>query len=202
MSDYAVEIRIRNGPLRRAMREVGLTGSELARRAGVRPGVVSRYLLLKDAPILKNGELSENILKIAGVLRQLPEDLFPPQHMQKTLDRGVAEIEMSIEDVQQIVGPHYDEPLELIDMRNVIEKSLERLSPRYRECVEGYYGLNGESEKTLSEMAEEFDLSRGRVWQILQSAEKKLKDPWSPLRDKDIQDSVRARRGSVPLPIK
>lgn len=59
----------------------------------------------------------------------------------------------------------------------------ERLTPQEKEIITKYYGLDGEEPKSIVILADEYNVSKQRIDQILKKAIKKLKDPsvWNPL---------------------
>ena len=60
-------------------------------------------------------------------------------------------------------------------LKKEIHRSLSSISEKEREVVEFYFGLSGETPKTLEEIGEEFDLTRERVRQIKEKAIRRLK---------------------------
>ena len=57
-----------------------------------------------------------------------------------------------------------------IDGADAVERSMALLSPRTRRVIELRYGLKGESEHTLAEIAQTLNLTKMRVCQLEQSA--------------------------------
>jgi RNA polymerase sigma factor (sigma-70 family) len=71
------------------------------------------------------------------------------------------------------------------EMNNAIEKPLAGLKIREKKVIEMRFGLNDESQSTLSEIAEEIKTSKSRVGQIEAKAIRKLRHPSfaKPMRD-------------------
>ncbi len=60
-------------------------------------------------------------------------------------------------------------------LKKEIDRAISTLTPREADVLRLYFGLNGESPKTLEEIGEEFDLTRERVRQIKEKAIRRLK---------------------------
>jgi RNA polymerase sigma factor (sigma-70 family) len=185
--DYIVELKVRNGPLLRAMRRAGFyTASSLATAAGLYPSAVGMYLNLK-APALhaRTGDWRDGVIKISKCLRCLPEDLFPTQHYEHPLAKNIAEYEMSLDDVMALP----DSAASLIEHRTpetgileaedaeAINAVLETLRPREREIIERRFGFGGRDTELYREIADDWGVSVERVRQIHAKALRKLKQP-------------------------
>lgn len=61
------------------------------------------------------------------------------------------------------------------EMWEKVESALKTLKPREKQIIEMYYGLNDTPRKTQEQIGKEFNLSKGRVNQILQGALNKIR---------------------------
>lgn len=173
--DYILQVKVRNGPLLRRMREAGYpTASALAVAAGVEPGIVGAYLNLKKVPTTSDGSWRATILRIADCLRVLPEDLFPPQHIREALAQNTAETSISLDDIQRLTSAGEDEMLEIIDRRNALSRLLPVLDDRRRRIIEMRYGLDDGHPKAHAEIADALGVSKARVSQMEITAMRKL----------------------------
>lgn len=157
MSDFNVQVKVRNGRLLRAIRERYGSVTEMSRQSGVNLHTISLFVNLKYSPILKNGEWSEPAFDVSSALRCEPEDLWPEQLKRIAIRRNVAEIESSA--VQLAVeGP------ERINMiRDCLTKALgaSNINERHRFALQALAdGL------TLEETGVEMNVSRERARQL------------------------------------
>ena len=72
-------------------------------------------------------------------------------------------------------SPNPEKELLLESLQIEIERSLETLTTREADVVRLYFGLKGQSQMTLEEIGETFDLTRERVRQIKEKAIRRLK---------------------------
>jgi len=77
--------------------------------------------------------------------------------------------------------PDEDKKMHLI-IKKEISKVLDTISPRERDIIESYYGING-TPMTLEMIGEEYDLTKERIRQIKDKAIRKLRHHVEPLRD-------------------
>lgn len=180
--DYSIQVKVRNGPLLRAMRENGCwTVSALCIGMGT-PGrqcEVGDYLNLKKVPINPRGEWRPLVIRMADFLKRLPEDLFPPQHIHQALKTNVAEIDASLDDVAGLLADHGTPETALIEAgnRDVLYEALESLGPRRRRIIELRFGLGGEEPLTLKQVGKVMGISGDRVRQMEVGALAKLRRP-------------------------
>lgn len=182
MSDYVVQIKVKNAPMLRAMRAMGFaSAAELSRACGVDQSRLGEYLNLKRSPMLQDGMWRDDFMRIAEVLRAMPADLFPPQHLQAPLRKNTAETEMRF---SELAGPDIaaawlsspEDKLISDDVRQKLKDAMDALPDRYRYVLESRFGLMG-PEKTLDEVGADLGLSRERVRQMEARALRKIKHP-------------------------
>ena len=70
---------------------------------------------------------------------------------------------------------HDDEPIVIGETTMVIEDLLELLDPRQRDVIVHFYGLNGQTPKTMVELSKQLGVSRERIRQIREVAERRMR---------------------------
>ena len=113
--DYLIEVRVKNGYLHGKMREMGFeTNVALSEKSGVDPSRISEFLNLRSYPMSrKTGEWLSGVMQLAEALDCVPEDLFPPQHLQNPLQKNKAEFELNLDEFTMLAGDDTPETLML-----------------------------------------------------------------------------------------
>lgn len=161
MTDFAVKVTVRNARILRAMKAAGFnSNADLARFIGTEPGRVGELLNFKRKPIA-NGDWSTLAMDISSALRIEPEHLWP-HHMRDLLTaRNSVEAEIDAEQLAQIAAPtnmEIDKPL--------LTKLVAAIThPKRRAMIEARFGLTGEPEQTLEDIAKDFRVTRERIRQ-------------------------------------
>lgn len=179
--DYIAQVKIRNGPMLRAMRQAGYHTSADLCRADPRLTATSvgEMLNIKTPAVNKNGSWRVRALYMSELLKCLPEDLFPPQHIDRPLERNTAEFEISVDEVAGfLTSAETPETLMIAAERKATALAmLDDLTPRERKVIEMRYGFDGD-ESTLADVGAAMGgISRERVRQIEQQALRRLKHP-------------------------
>jgi transcriptional regulator with XRE-family HTH domain len=157
-TDFIVSIKVRNGRLLRAIRAKYGTTAEMARQTGISVSALSGLLTMRISPLLKSGEWATVAFDVSSALLTEPEELWPAHVAKIKIARNEREIDMSMEDVQDMIaGP------EFVNANLLLEKWTKGLSDR------GVMALvlhsNG---ATLDDMGKEFGgITRERARQIL-----------------------------------
>jgi hypothetical protein len=176
MSDYAISIKVRNGRIRRRIAECGFSSvNELCRKSGLCPREIGELLNLKVPPLTQTGSWRRSATALADVLGCTCEELF--SETQRTLalrdNRGeclITEAEL-LKLSSRVERPLLENPgeqlLEDADEHrkiDVIRRALDalQLTVRDRRIIEGNFGIGCE-ERTLADLALEFDVSRETV---------------------------------------
>lgn len=180
--DYIVQIKVRNGPLLRAMRQAGFKSAlALARSSGSLYGDVLQFLSLEKAPVDKRtGLWRQSVLRIADTLGCAPEDLFPQQHYRETLRITSGEIDASLEDITPYLSRVEQNPqklLESAEAMTALTRFLNTLPPKERYVIDRRFGLDGDEPETLREIGEKLDVGPERVRTIESNALRKLMHP-------------------------
>lgn len=161
MTDFAVKISVRNARLLRAMKAAGYaTQSDLARAMGRHQSHVNALFTFRASPLLASGEWSETAMDISSMLRVEPEDLWPEQMKRVRMAKNSCEVLMSSDEVRELEAPRKTE----ID-KVALNRLLATLPSRERKVLELRYGLAGDGDLTLEEVAKEFGVTRERIRQ-------------------------------------
>jgi transcriptional regulator with XRE-family HTH domain len=180
MSDYAISIRVRNARIRRKIAECGFRNvSELCRLAGLNPSAISALLNLRVPPLTHTGAWRRTALALAEVLGCTCEELFSVTQRTLVLRTNPRECTVTESELwklcRRIERPLIEDPGErLLDDSDeyskgaVVRRALDelRLTQRSRKIIEGYFGIDCD-EKTLSDLALEFNVCRQAIEQSL-----------------------------------
>ena len=139
-SDYIVELRIRNGYMRKQMLAKGYySNAELSRASGVSQTRVGTFMNLKVAPIKKSGDWVVGVEEIAVVLKCLPEDLFTPQHLEQPLEKNRAELEMDLDQILAISNSSPETLLLAKNAKNTLSDAIDSLGQREAKAIREYF---------------------------------------------------------------
>lgn len=179
--DYILDIKIRNGPLLRAIRMRGFKSAKaFAEATGFGYPTLCAYLALRYVPICKTG-WKRSALALAKLLRLPPDSLFPEQHLEHALAKSRGEIEVSREDLcLMLAGPEpsdAEHDLEVAQVHGRLADMLHGLPPRQMKVLEERFGLRTGVEKTFRQLADESGVTPERIRQIERRALRKLRHP-------------------------
>ena len=182
MTDYRVQIKVRNARLLRAIERAGhQPGQIFAREVGISyTGHLLPYLNLKRTPFDENGDLRPCAEMLCVFLNRLPDELWSEEQRYPLLTNA-AEIELSAASVHELLASPSDcaDPLSLLEKKQTaqaIDALLDRLTPREAEVLRLRHGIDGEP-MNLEEMAKAKGCSRERIRQIEAKALRKLRAP-------------------------
>ena len=142
MKDYLIQVRVKNGYLHRRMREMGSpSNAALSRESGVSASRIGEFLNLKSYPMSRiTGLWLAGVQALANTLNCLPEDLFPPQHIQDPLTKNEVEFEMNLDEVRLLERQSDPEALLLEDeSRTLVHAALAKLAkknPRGAQAIQ------------------------------------------------------------------
>ena len=177
--DIALKIKAKNGVLQAFIDEKGWSQSEFARQVGVTPGEAGRWFNMKDYP--RN---AETMLRVAMLLDKSPEELFPPELMDKDWLTGVRdwtlhrEIDFECLPIHHMTAlPAPPDDVEGFALKEVIHDALASLTPREETIIKMRVGLVDNVEHTYEEIGEHFGLTTTRIRQLEHRALRKLRHP-------------------------
>ena len=191
MTDYRVQIKVRNARLLRAIEKAGhQPGQIFAREVGISYTVhLLPYLNLKRTPFDENGDLRPCAEKLCVFLNCLPDELWSEEQRYPLLTNA-AEIELSAASVHELLASPSDcaDPLSLLEKKQAaqaVDALLDTLTPREAEVLRLRHGIDGEP-MNLEEMAKAKRCSRERIRQIEAKALRKLRAPARQLAVMDL----------------
>lgn len=182
--DYLIEVRVKNNLLLKKIKERGFESvSEFARSIGIAPSAVGNYVLLKQPAIDRWGRWRKSVERMAKALRCLPEDLFPPQHIDKALKTSKASFEADIGEVATfLTGGEATartalEHVTAFEACRQITSTLRDLTPREERIIRLRYGFECPDDLTYQDIGDMFGVQRERIRQLEAKALRKLKHP-------------------------
>jgi DNA-directed RNA polymerase sigma subunit (sigma70/sigma32) len=179
MSDYRVEIKVRNANILRIMEERGIGSvAELCRNTGVSQTAFGDIINLKLAPVNRRGEWHPSVRKVCEYLFVMPADLFSEEQM-TPLEKNKSTIDVNFDEISVMLTDQSQDPLIAIENKtknDFVNDTINHLPERQRRIMSLRYGLDG-AEHTLSEIAEIEGISGNRVRQIEMQVLRKLRHP-------------------------
>ncbi len=194
--EVRLEVKPRNNLILTRMEELGIkNAAELSRRIGyTTQGTVGEIINMKVSPFKKvrSGprQWKKIVRDIANVLFADPEDLFPDSLSEALVPKGAQLfVELAPQELRQLTGGSGSTPLLLgqgsnpevrfqaKEVMDALLASLQTLSPNQKKVLTFRYGLQGEGEHTLEEVAEKMSVSKSRIRQIEAAALRKMRHP-------------------------
>ena len=172
MSDYLLQLKIKNGRIATLMREHGIESqAELARLAGLTPSIVGDILNFKKPPMNKDGLWSHPVEAIANVFGCLPDEMFSPEQMTLEVESNRRDY-LITHDEAMALAKGREAPISLEQMCDdaqvvkLIDSTIDGLKPNEQKVLAMRFGLRGQEERTLAEIGEELGIGAERVRQI------------------------------------
>lgn len=179
MKDYRLTIKVRNNRILKAIEDIGATlGKKWCDANGLGYGTVNRLINLTISPLLPNGDLSFQALKLCELLNKIPMDLWSNEQLYP-LERNFSEMEMSHEQIVALLPPEQQQylpdfsNLENAQTKKLIVNAMSTLTQREK----GIIRMRFESDLTLEECSKRLYISGERVSQIEKKALGKLRRP-------------------------
>lgn len=180
ISEYRAEVRVKNNLLLRAIEDSGFSSvREFCDKYELNyNGVIALIGMRQPAIAKRDGDYRGIVKKIAMLLGVMPEDIVPARAMagaQKT----VVVREFTEEQLDGFLSapPSPEAIVDQQDRERVISQVLDTLAPRERDILKKRFGLEGEEEHTLEELANVHHVGRERIRQIEARALRKCRHP-------------------------
>jgi RNA polymerase sigma factor (sigma-70 family) len=183
MSDYRIEVKVRNNNILRKIEEAGYkTVGEFCRLNNKLSwqSRIGDYVNLKETPLMTNGEYFPHVYEMCDILLCSPEDLFTEVQLQTALETNRRTLEVNEAEMRFFLENKTEQKLleEIVDdskKEGIINDYLDTLTPREKKVIECRFGLNGRDKMTLEETGKLFDVTRTRIRDIESKALRKLR---------------------------
>ncbi len=183
MEEVRVEIRVRNNVLYHAIYDNYASIAAFSRQCGLHMTYIGDLINLKKSPIGKRGNWLPFCVRLSEILKINIDLLFPLKLYQLESPKRAIELslhELSATDISRLKClPTVSEPyLEIVEteLLETIEQSIAQFSPKEEEMIRLKFGLNPEHrEYSYEEIGRKFDISGGRVNQIIAKLTRRLK---------------------------
>jgi len=185
MSDFAIDIKIRNARIRRALSDAGYKSvGQFCRLNGFDASKLGDLFNLKKSPTMKSGKWIKTVVRLAEVLKTTPDELFSESQKTIELRSNESTINVSEEEARRIAEGAFCErvAIEAKTLEQEIEQEeCERalhelmgsvLTPRERAIVESRYSANA---RTLAQIGDGMGYSPERIRQMESKALRKLR---------------------------
>jgi RNA polymerase sigma factor (sigma-70 family) len=170
VSDFNIQIKVRNGRLLRAIRRKYGSSAELCRKCGVSQRMLSRYLVMRESPILLNGDWKESAFDISSAVGIEPEEIWPEYMRRIEMRKSTVELDASLDEIASLPSVESATAIKLAAMKIL---GTDRLSARQRKVLNMRFfdGL------TLEEVGQIEGVNRERIRQIECKAMRAIKHP-------------------------
>jgi len=197
MSDYKLEVRIKNGKFSKIMESFGIkTVTELSRKSNISLQALYSIANLQLDPYIRVRDINFGTRIIEGHYKKAykelsdffcvsPLDLWP-ESLEESLKKSVTTKYFDLKDITQlgpIVGykelPDPEEYTEKNLKSEIIEKALSSIHPKFEKVLRMRF-MDG---CTLEQIADELGVTRERVRQIIARGQRQVK----LLHNKDLK---------------
>ena len=180
MKDYRIKITIRNERLLTAIESLGFVSvRQFCAQHALDYQRVTEIIRGKLKPLDTKGrviKIVEELLEITGVTL---EEAFTKRQLQG-FHKASFEMKVVEKDLKKLINPIKNQEQRVIEQDvklKLIEAFAVRLSSKEEKVIRLAYGFDDGHEHTLEEMGQIFGVSRSRIGQIKQRAERKLRHP-------------------------
>ena len=181
MKEFRLKVSVRNNLLLSAIEEQGYASvAEFERACEIGIGSINNLVAMRDAPILQNGEFSQNAKLVMEVLGAAPTDLWTEQQLTIKLKTNSGERAIDANLVQHLLEqkdrndylPSPEDSLLAAETAAIVEQVLCTLKPREKDILQERFGRD----LTLQEVGNHHGLSKERIRGIESKALQKLRD--------------------------
>jgi RNA polymerase sigma factor (sigma-70 family) len=178
MSDYRIEIKVRNANILRLMENQGIkTVAELCRLTGTHQSRIGKVLNLKASPLLSNGDWQPSVIKICEFFGKMPSDLFSREQM-TPLEKNIGFTDVGFEDITQFISVDPVALLENKDIAKAVATAIATLTEQEEKVINLRFGLDG-SEHTSREIGELLGISSTYAKSLEGKALRKLRSKYT-----------------------
>jgi DNA-directed RNA polymerase sigma subunit (sigma70/sigma32) len=175
MSDYKLELRIKNGKLAKLMDDRGFrTAADLSRSTGVSPQELGDIINLRKSAYTRKGEVRATVQRLCDALLVSPEEIYPVDNLYSSLKNN--KYEEYVLSQQMIRISNNDETMEqkYLDSEGAVLRIIgnaDYLTDREKVIIEKRFN----HDITYSELSNEMGVCTERVRQIEARALRKMR---------------------------
>lgn len=178
MSDYELQLKIKNARLLNVMRERGYnTAADLSRATGIAQNVIGEFLNLKSVAYASDTmKLRKPVEQLCDFLGVGVDEIFPPDNLYAPLMRNSFAAQVTTDELDRALTSENLDPAKILLEQSLnIDTMLDaaELTPLERRVIESRFI----EEKTLREVGKEIDKGPERVRQIESKALRKIRRP-------------------------
>lgn len=185
MTDYRVEVKVKNNNLLRKLEECGYSSvGDFCRRNDKMcwTGTIGEFVNLKRSPLNAKGQFHQVIYDICDILLCSPEELFSEVQLTTALESNRRTIEVNEAEMQfmlqnQCENLLLEDQLDRDRLSSKMDELLKTLTPREAKVIRARFGLDGRGAQTLEEIGRLFDVNKERIRQLEAKALRKLRHP-------------------------
>lgn len=202
MSDYEVQIRVRNNNILQKLKIAGYSSiPKFCQAVGINAASLYSIINMKLSPLTTGGKFRDVVVKVCEHLKCAPEELFSEAQInaelktnKRTLEVNEAELRFLLETQKEPISLEHQIIEE--ENNNALDKALGKyLTPREEKVMRFRYGLSEDGQAhTLRECALLFEVGQERIRQIEAKALRKLRHPTSGLKEIFGEENQRLRR--------
>lgn len=195
MSEYRVDVRIRNNLILNKIAEKGYKSiADMCKQNQVedKAAMIREIVRFAIPPIDASGSMRPEVFDICMILECTPEDIFTPAQLYvqatsntKTYIFTEEALKLYMEDLQDNKSLEHQV---LEDQQNVmLRDAVKTLTAREQKLITAKFGLDGNDPMTLEQLGKLFNVSANRARQIEAVALRKLRHP---SRTQTLKESI------------
>lgn len=182
---FNLEIRVRNAPLLRAIRQqYGTIANMVKANPEISQPRVSSLVTMRESPYRQDGNITPIAMLICDALDAVPQDLWPAEVLQRGTSKSRSEFEVSGEELHQIAA-QAQSPQLASEQRATIVKLLASVSGRERAIISKRY-ITGSA--TYEDIAQEQGVTRERIRQIELRGFRKMREHARKIGVRSLED--------------
>jgi hypothetical protein len=160
MSDFNIQIKVRNGRLLRAIRARYKSSADMCRKCNISVTSLSAYLVMKENPVSVSGDWKQSAYDISSAVGLEPEEIWPAYMRQVSMKTNTVSLDMTLDQVGELIESGENSLSIRLSAMKLLNSDC--LTDRYRRILEKRLF----EDKTLSEVAKEENVSVERIRQM------------------------------------
>jgi len=183
MSDYELQLKVKNAPFLKIIRDKGYaTVGEFSRHCGINNTTLGYIANLKKPLLDVDGNINKTYQRVADFLNVSPFELLPEAHINKALERNEFVSVVKAEDMALLSGAVQDCPSKLLESNEAdfdIDELMKRCTAREVRAIK----LKYVDDLTPTEAGKIMGVSGDRFRQIEKKALRRLRHPNSGTKE-------------------